>query len=83
MLLTIVGVLITHKKYTSFQAHNEAIVFSPSLTVKSQPADNSIDIFVIHEGTKVRILDSVGEWQKIKIANGSIGWVLAQNLERI
>ncbi len=83
MLLTFSSMFIAHQKYTSFHAHNEAIVFTPSLIVKSQPTDNSVDIFVIHEGTKVYILDKVGEWKKIKIRNGSIGWVLGKKLEHI
>lgn len=81
--LTLLSVGITHQKYKAFVQHKEAIVFSPSLTVKSQPSDSSVDIFVIHEGTKVQVLDEVGEWRKIKIQNGSIGWVLVKELERI
>ncbi|MBN2614431.1 MAG: tetratricopeptide repeat protein [Bacteroidales bacterium] len=53
----------------------EAIVFTPSVTVKSSPSPNSVDLFVIHDGTKVRILDHVDGWIKIKISNGSIGWL--------
>lgn len=83
IVLTVGSLTIAHQKYRNFIAHNQAIVFNPSLTVKSQPADNSIDIFVIHEGTKVLLLDEVGDWRKIKIKNGSIGWVLAENLELI
>lgn len=63
------------QKYKSFHTHNHAIVFSPSITIKSSPAENSVDLFVVHEGTKVKILDSIGEWREIKIANGSVGWI--------
>ena len=63
------------QKYKSFHTHNQAIVFSPSITIKSSPAENSVDLFVVHEGTKVKILDSIGDWHEIKIANGSVGWI--------
>lgn len=61
----------------------EAIVFDPSVTVKSSPSDASIDLFVIHEGTKVKITDQVGEWFEIRIASGSMGWVRAASVEKI
>ena len=53
----------------------EAIVFEPSLTVKSSPSENSVDLFVVHEGTKVAITDQLGDWYEIRIANGSTGWI--------
>ncbi|MDD5507255.1 MAG: tetratricopeptide repeat protein [Bacteroidales bacterium] len=53
----------------------EAIVFDPSLTVKSSPSENSVDLFVVHEGTKVAITDQLGDWYEIRIANGSTGWI--------
>jgi len=61
----------------------EAIVFDPSVTVKSSPSDGSIDLFVIHEGTKVRITDQVGEWYEVRIANGSMGWLKAEVVKKI
>lgn len=62
---------------------NEAIVFTPSVTVKSSPSDNSIDLFVIHEGTKVSITGNMGEWLEIRIPSGSMGWLKADAIERI
>lgn len=74
---------LTYQKYSSFKQHDEAIIFTPSITVKSSPAKSSVDLFVIHEGTKVSILDKVDEWTKIKIQNGSIGWIESENMEII
>lgn len=61
----------------------EAIVFDPSVTVKSSPSEASIDLFVIHEGTKVRITDQVGEWFEVRIASGSMGWLRSVTVEKI
>ena len=71
---------LTTQKYTSFKKHNQAVIFTPSITVKSSPAKNSVDLFVVHEGTKVFIMDQVGNWKKIRIQNGSIGWIEAENM---
>lgn len=67
------------------QAQNvqEAVIFTPSVTVKSSPDDKSVDLFVLHEGTKVRIMDQIGEWYEIRIANGSVGWLQSTAMERI
>lgn len=59
---------------------DQAIIMNPTVTVKSTPNEASIDLFVLHEGTKVEILDHADGWNKIKIANGSIGWLQAENM---
>ena len=56
---------------------DQAIVMTPTVTVKSSPSDTSVDLFVLHEGTKVALLDEADGWHKIKIANGSVGWLQA------
>ena len=56
---------------------DHAIIMAPTVTVKSTPNEISVDLFVLHEGTKVEILDQADGWNKIKIANGSIGWLQA------
>ena len=74
---------LANQKFNSFRKDHEAIVFSPTLTVKSSPTESSIDLFVIHEGTKVELKDHVGDWYEIKIANGSVGWVKSNDIEKI
>ena len=61
-----------------------AIVMSPSVTVKSSPAINSTDLFVIHEGTKVIILDNqMKGWREVKFEEGKQGWVPKEAIEEI
>ena len=61
-----------------------AIVMAPVVSVKSSPSEGSSkDLFVIHEGTKVTILDEVGEWKNISLADGRQGWIVSDNLEVI
>lgn len=54
---------------------DQAIVMTPTVTVKSSPSDDGVDLFVLHEGTKVSVLESSNGWNKIRIANGSVGWL--------
>ena len=61
-----------------------AIVFSPSVTVKSTPAANGTDLFILHEGTKVVIIDgSMKDWKEIRIADGKEGWIESKQIRVI
>ena len=61
-----------------------AIIMEPSVTVKSTPAKNGTDLFILHEGTKVSITDSsMRGWLEIRIADGKEGWVERNKLEEI
>ena len=60
--------------------HDQAIVMAPTATVKSTPNENSVDLFVLHEGSKVTILETSNGWNKVRIANGSLGWLEADKM---
>lgn len=62
---------------------NTAIVFSPSVTVNSSPDNSGTELFVLHEGTKVKILETLGSWKKIELSDGSQGWMPSVALEII
>ena len=62
---------------------NEAIVFAPTITIKSSPAESGTDLFVLHEGTKVKLLDKVGDWSEILLADGNRGWIPTNQIEII
>ena len=79
----IVSGINAYGRYRNFQTSKEAIIFEPTVNVKSSPDADSQDIFVIHEGTKVKITDKVGNWIEIRIANGSDGWVQENVVEVI
>jgi tetratricopeptide (TPR) repeat protein len=61
----------------------EAIVFSPSVNVKSEPSLNATIQFVIHEGLKVEVTGADGDWTRINLADGNSGWISSQSIELI
>ncbi len=75
--------LISFQTFHKALNRQEAIVFSASLPVKSSPEESGIDLFVIHEGLKVEILDQLSGWKEIRIANGSKGWVRSETITPI
>ncbi len=83
LTLTIFTFGLASQKYYYSKKHNEAIVFTPTITIKSSPNRNSVDLFVIHEGTKILIIDKLENWYEIRIANGSIGWLPAEAVKTI
>ena len=63
---------------------DKAIITRPVTSVKSSPSSEaSKDLFVLHEGTKVTILDQVGNWNNISLADGRQGWLPASDMEKI
>ncbi len=54
---------------------NHAIVFCPRVTVKSSPTRTGTDLFLIYEGLKVEVTDSLNTWTEIKLADGNEGWL--------
>lgn len=68
---------VEHKHYTSEQP---AIVFAEECMVKSEPNNRSTEVFLLHEGTKVKVLDGLEDYRKIELADGKIGWVQQDNV---
>jgi tetratricopeptide (TPR) repeat protein len=80
-LLLLITLFFTIKEYAYSNTTVEAIIFSKEITINNAPTDNSEKIFTLHEGTKVRVLDTVDNWKKIRIADGKIGWIIADEIK--
>ena len=61
----------------------QAVVMVGAARANASPDENSNLLFELHEGSKVKIKSSDGNWYKIEIANGSVGWTLKKNVEVI
>ncbi|MCU0370255.1 MAG: tetratricopeptide repeat protein [Bacteroidales bacterium] len=83
LVLLTVSILFSISGYHDYSRQSSAIVFSPTVTVKSSPNESSVDLFVIHEGTKVTITDLVEGWSEVRLANGNVGWVKNDTFRRI
>lgn len=64
-------------------SNSEAIVFTPTVTVKSSPDDNSTSLFVIHEGNRVKLMETVNDWYKIALLDGNVGWLRKDDVKEI
>lgn len=86
-ILSIVIVLLSFtfssQQKNNIEKHGYGVLTPSVVAVKSSPSDSGKDLFVLHAGTKVKIIDSVGDWYEISIADGNMGWILKETMEKI
>lgn len=72
-----------YKAYIYENDVNQGIIFNPSVYVKSAPDPGSTDLFILHEGTKIVVTESIDNWIQITVENGDIGWIQKNEIEVI
>lgn len=80
-LFLIISLTITYNQFSYFKNNKVAIVFAEETEVRNAPSLNSEEVFTLHEGTKVIVLDTIDDWKKIKIADGKIGWIISGDIQ--
>lgn len=83
IFVSVITLIFASSAYNSQIKQRTAIIFVKGVTVKSTPAETGTNLFILHEGTKVKIIDKVDNWQKIKIPDGNQGWVKESDLAKI
>ena len=74
---------VANYRYNNIDMKTFAIVFSKQSNVKSEANFKSEDAFVLHEGTKVIVIDTLDNWKKIKLPNGKVGWILKNDIKSL
>ncbi len=84
LLFSVFSVTFSFWQKGDYMRMDEAVIMAPVISVKSSPSsETSTDLFILHEGTKVRIIDEVGDWRNIELADGRQGWMRSQDMEVI
>ena len=84
LLVTISSFSFSVWQKNDYMRADGAVVMVPVTSVKSSPSEEvSKDLFILHEGTKVTILDAVGDWRNIELADGRQGWIHCDDIEVI
>lgn len=83
LLFTIFSFLFSLSLARQATGNDTAVVVENIGSVKSSPAAGGNSIFVLHEGTKVKILERVEQWSKIEIQDGRQGWIKTSDIEVI
>lgn len=80
LIVSIKSLVFSKLQYDSSEVDKKGIIKTETINIKSSPDYKGTDIFILHEGTKVELLDSIGNWYEIKISNGNKGWTEKENL---
>lgn len=83
LFLGVLGIFFAFKQYNFLQNNQYAIIFAKETVIKSEPNLRSEEVFELHEGTKVKITETVNNWKKIKLSDGKIGWIPASDLKEL
>ena len=84
LVVVVIANLASVSQHIDQTRRGTAIIMAPAITVKSSPSNTSTDLFLIHEGSKVEILDgSMKEWLEVKFEEGKQGWIPSSALEII
>lgn len=80
LFVSILSLVFARTQYLDLHNSTEAIIFTPTITIKSSPDQSGTDLFQLHEGTKVVVLSEMGAWREIETIDGNVGWIAAEHL---
>ncbi|HXH17902.1 MAG TPA: tetratricopeptide repeat protein [Chitinophagales bacterium] len=83
LLLALASAFTAYSQYNYQRTRDAAIVGVKNVYIKSAPDPQSTDLFMLREGVKVKLLEAEGEWQKIQLVDGKVGWMRKEGLEVI
>lgn len=78
-----IALLLAFRRKNEASNSTQAIVMTARVDVRSEPRLGATTLFVLHEGTKVTVLQTNGDWNEVRLPNGSVGWMPPASLVRI
>lgn len=64
-------------------AVSEVVILADEVLGRSGPGVDYLEVFALHEGTKVTVEREEGEWLLVRLASGMGGWIQRTGVERI
>lgn len=83
LLLAILTFWCSFRRADTISGSAAAIVMEPSVAIKSSPDAEGNNVFMLHEGTRVMVIDSIENWMNIKLTDGNKGWVERNAIEPV
>lgn len=79
----IISAVFAFNLRSELESEDGAVVTVPVSSVKSSPGSTDQSLFILHEGTRISVLESLGEWYRIELSDGRQGWLEAEDVEII
>lgn len=83
IILAIMSLCISLSKKSDLTDSSAAIIMASSADLNTSPDRNATRMTVLHEGTYVKIVDTLGDWVEVKLKDGNIGWLKSSDIEKI
>jgi tetratricopeptide (TPR) repeat protein len=87
MFLVLFGIVISVSSgiYEKNRILNDkpAIIFAENASVKGEPKSSATEIILLHEGTKVFVIESVADWKKVQLTDETTGWIQADAIKEL
>lgn len=83
LIFSVFTFFMAKNKFNSAVNNSSAIIVASSVNVTGSPSEKGTVLFLLHEGSKVKVMDHENDWTEIKIANGNVGWIKDSSLEKI
>ncbi len=83
LILSFIFITLAFQQNTYQATAKSGIIFTPTVSIKSAPGESGTILFVLHEGTKVQLLETSNEWLNISLPNGNKGWIKSEDLREI
>lgn len=81
--LTILFLSFAFQRQTMDNKDNPAVVFAQESLVRTDPNLSGEEAFRLHEGTKVRVLDTINNWTEILLVDGKTGWITSEEIKQL
>jgi hypothetical protein len=83
VVLFVIALSSSISRYRKMIHPDSGIVLVPSVVVRSSPSESGTELFVLHEGTKIKVSEKVDGWQNIKVKDGREGWIMTSDFATI
>ena len=79
----ILSAAFSYVQKSEYENNKSAIIMAPVTSVKGSPDDSGKSLLILHEGTKVEVLEDLSSWKKISLSDGRQGWIKGSDMEII
>ena len=83
LFLSVISIYYSSQQAYIKTAHEHAIVMTPTVTLRSTPAESGTQLLIIHEGLKVKVRQELSGWSEVELSDGNVGWMPSEQLEVI
>mgnify|MGYP003997575641 FL=1 len=82
-VILILTILVGLNAITDYLTKHEGIIYKDQVTATSEPNEYSTTLFIVHEGLKIKVLDTKDDWVEIELIDGKSGWIPNSSLRII